>query len=170
MEKFNFMKIPIYEEILIDNFDIENIKIQIEESRIGQVPAYINLAGMKKQEIEILVANLEQILVDLNLHPNFPYPLYLITPTRPKTFLNCVNSVKELPDHFFKKVKRPTNKEIYLLNKLSIKVEKIKNLDLYNLLNKLDDDSISQELLFLETKELYFLEELKSVLQDGVKK
>lgn len=158
------MKIPIFEEILLSEMTAEKLRIIVSDSRIGKVPCYLNLTSLKKDEIEKLIVNLEQIILEHNLHPLFPYPLYIVTPFAVKSIFPTVRSVKELPEHYFKKIKRPNNKELQLLNKLSLKVDKIKNLELYQIINEFKRSSESQRKLYNETKELYFLETLHSKL------
>lgn len=158
------MKIPIFEEILISEMSAEKLRIIVSDSRIGKVPCYLNLSSLKKEEIEDLIVNLEQIILDHNLHPLFPYPLYIVTPIPVRSIFPMVRTVKELPEHYFKKVKRPSNKELQLLNKLSLKVDKIKNLELYKIINDFRRSSESQRKLYNETKELYFLEMLNAKL------
>ena len=160
------MKIPIFEEILLNELSNEKLKVLISDSRIGKVPCYINLTNFKKEEIENLVLNLEQLILENNLHPLFPYPLYIVTTSNLNTIIPKTRSVKDLPDHYFKKIKRPNNKELQLLNKLSLKVEKIKNLELYKVISHFRHTAISQKKLYNETKELYFLENIFSQLCD----
>lgn len=158
------MKIPVFEEILLDEITIEKLRIIISDSRIGKGPCYLNLSTREKTEIDAIIGNLEQVLIENNLHPLFPYPFYIVSTIPLKTILPWVKSVKELPAHYSRKLKRPNNKELQLLNKLSLKVDKIKNLELYNIINDLKDSSIAQKKLYLETKELYFLEHLDAQL------
>jgi hypothetical protein len=68
--------------------------------------------------------------------------------------------VRDLPEYFFKKIKRPSNKEISLLNKLSIRSDKLRNLGIYKIINELKQSSNNQKKLYSETKRLYFLEKL----------
>jgi hypothetical protein len=154
------MKIPIFEEIPLEELNAEQLKIVASASKIGRVPCYINLSLFKKEKVSEIVINLEQLLLENNLHPSFPYPLYLITTQDPESFIPWVHSVKDLPEYFFKKVKRPTNKEISLLNKLTIRCDKIRNLGTYKILNELKQSSVAQKKLYRETKQLYFLEKL----------
>jgi hypothetical protein len=154
------MKIPIFEEIPIEEINAEQLKIMVSSSKIGRVPCYINLSQQKKEKIAEVIITLEQLLLENNLHPAFPYPLYLIVTNDPNSFIPWVHSVKELPEYFFKKVKRPTNKEISLLNKLSIRSEKIRNLCNYKILNEFKQTALEQKMLFSKTKHLYFLEKL----------
>ncbi|MFA6235793.1 MAG: hypothetical protein WC635_00590 [Bacteriovorax sp.] len=164
------MKIPIFEEILLSEVSSEKLRIIVSDSRIGKVPCYLNLSIMKKDDVENMIINLEQIILDHNLHPLFPYPLYIVTPHPVKSIFPVVRTVKDLPEHYFKKVKRPNNKELQLLNKLSLKVDKIKNLELYKILNEFRRSSFAQRKLYNETKELYFLETLNSKLFEKGKK
>ncbi len=163
------MKIPIFEELLLKGPTLADVNLVVEDSRIGKVPCYINLTNYAPSDLETLVINLEQVILEHALHPRFPYPLYLITAKSIRTILPSVRSVKDLPEHYFKKVKRPNNKELQLLNKLSLKVDKIKNLELYKISQDLKDTSESQRRLYNETKELYFLETLNHQLYEKVK-
>ncbi len=158
------MKIPIFEELLLKGPTLADVKAVVEDSRIGKVPCYINLTNYTGNNLDTLVVNLEQVILECALHPRFPYPLYLITSKSIRTILPTVRTVKELPEHYCKKVKRPNNKELQLLNKLSLKVDKIKNLELYKITSNLKDSTDSQKKLYVETKELYFLETLNHQL------
>ncbi len=160
------MKIPIFEEILLKSSSLEDIHEMVDDSRIGKVPCYINLSAYSSDDLEDVVMNLEQVILENALHPRFPYPLYIITARSVKSLFPSVRSVKELPEHYFKKVKRPNNKELQLLNKLSLKVDKIKNLELYKISQDLKDTADSQKKLYVETKELYFLETLNYLLYE----
>lgn len=163
------MKIPIFEEILLKGTTLSDLQAVVEDSKIGKVPCYMNLSNFNKDELDTLVMNLEQIILEASLHPRFPYPLFLVTEKSVKSLFPSVKSVKELPEHYFKKVKRPNNKELQLLNKLSLKVDKIKNLQLYKITQELKDTSDTQKKLYVETKELHFLEHLNFALFDSKK-
>lgn len=163
------MKIPIFEEVLLKGAALKDIQLVVEDSRIGKVPCYINLTHYAAADLETAVINLEQVVLEAALHPRFPYPLYIITTKTIRTLFPTVRSVKDLPEHYFKKVKRPNNKELQLLNKLSLKVDKIKNLQLYKIIQELRDSSDTQRRLYSETKELHFLEMLNSALYEKPK-
>ena len=163
------MKIPIYEEILFEELSAEKLRIIVSDSRIGKVPCYLNLSTIKTDEIDNIIMNLEQIILENNLHPFFPYPLYIISTIHIDTIFPIVKSVKELPEHYFKKIKRPSNKELQLLNKLALKVNKIKNLEIYKILGIFKLTCLMQRNLYNETKELYFLETLSSKIFEKIK-
>ena len=163
------MKIPIYEEILFEELSAEKLRIIVSDSKIGKVPCYLNLSAIKKNEIDNIIINLEQIILENNLHPFFPYPLYIICTVDVESIFPTVRTVKELPEHYFKKIKRPNNKELHLLNKLALKVNKIKNLEIYKILGAFKRTCLSQRNLYNETKELYFLETLNSKIFEKIK-
>ena len=164
------MKIPIFEEILLKGSKIEEIEVLITESRIGKVPCYLNLSSFKTDDIKTIILNIEQVILEQSLHPCFPYPFYIITQTNTYTHVPTIRSVKDLPEHYFKKIKRPNNKELQLLNKLALKVDKIKNLELYKIVQNLKESAIPQKTLYKETKELYFYERLYSIFFEKNKK
>lgn len=163
------MKIPIFEEILLKGPSMADVQAVVLDSRIGKVPCYINLSNYIAADVETVILNLEQIILEHALHPRFPYPVYIITAKSVRTLFPAVRSVKELPEHYFKKVKRPNNKELQLLNKLSLKVDKIKNLELYKISQNLKESANSQKKLYAQTKELYFLELLNDSLTEKPK-
>ena len=158
------MKIPIFEEILLKGTTLSDLYTVVEDSRIGKVPCYLNLSTFNKEELATLVINLEQIILEAGLHPRYPYPFFLVTEKSVRSLLPSVKSVKDLPEHYFKKIKRPNNKELQLLNKLSLKVDKIKNLQLYKITQSLKDTAETQKKLYIETKELHFLELINHLL------
>jgi hypothetical protein len=160
------MKIPIFEEVLLKGSSLNDILGIVEDSRIGKVPCYINLTNYSGEDLNTTIINLEQVILESALHPRFPYPLYIITTKTINTLFPTVRTVKQLPEHYFKKVKRPNNKELQLLNKLMLKVDKIKNLQLYKITDNLKDSADGQKKLYNETKELYFLEKINAALFD----
>lgn len=155
------MKIPVYEEIILQGNGKEYLADFMPLSRIGRVPSFINAQKLSRIELINFLDDLEEALKENKLNPLFPYPLYVITEELSEyNSIPLLKTVKDLPDHFFKKVKRPNNKEMQLLNKLYLRVEKVGNLDMEKLLDNLKVISNDQKELYSATKELYFLEQL----------
>jgi hypothetical protein len=152
------MKIPIFEEIVISDFSYPSLKLIFENARIGRVPSYINLSTIKKSDLITLIPIFEELLKELKLHPRFPYPTYLICQYGHESQFPIVRSSKYLPEHFFKKVKRPNNKELQLMNKLNLKVLKLNNLEINKIISEFTETCTPQRKLFELSKELYFLE------------
>jgi hypothetical protein len=160
------MKIPVFEEVIITKFEYEHLKAELADSRIGKVPTFINLITQKKSDLNAIIAELENVFLELKLHARFPYPTYLISHSACESIFPFVVSTQELPDHFFKKVKRPNNKELQLLNKLDLKVDKLSNLDRKKILTQFNETSIPQKKLYNISKELHFLEMIHQQLHD----
>ncbi len=155
------MKIPIYEEIILQGNGKEYLSDFIPLSRIGRVPSFINAVKLNRHELFTFLNDLEETLRNNKLSPIFPYPLYVITEEASHyNTIPLLKSVKELPEHFYKKIKRPNNKEIQLLNRLYLRVEKVSNLEMNQLLENLKNVAEKQKKLFVLTRELYFLEQL----------
>lgn len=152
------MKIPIFEEIVLTSLARSDLKYIAQDSKIGKVPCYINLSTLSSQRLKDTLIVLEDIILTENLNPLFPYPVYIVTPENIKTIFPTARTIKDLPEHFFKKVKRPSNKELILLNKLTLKIDKIKNLKLTEIYNDLLKSAPRQKELYTITKELHFLE------------
>lgn len=158
------MKIPVFEEVILTGQTYELLKSALENSRIGKVPCYINISTLKKADLITIIPILEEIFDELKLHSRFPYPTYLISHFPVESVFPIVNSTKELPEHFFKKIKRPNNKELQLLNKLSLKIDRLNNLDRKKILEQFRETSFAQKKLYEFTKELYFLETIHDQL------
>lgn len=155
------MKIPVYEEIILQGNGKEYLSDFIPLSRIGRVPCFINAQKLSRIELIGFLDDLEEALNENKLNALFPYPLYVITEELFEyNTIPLIKTVKDLPDHFFKKVKRPNNKEMQLLNKLYLRVEKVGNLEMEKLLDNLKEISTNQKELYCASKELYFLEQL----------
>lgn len=174
------MKIPIFEEIKIDDFMSETYFDDIEEDKIGRVPTYFNLIGLKRSLALEVINKLQGHLKTKNKNPYFPYPTYLVSNLSFKEYelsynlpllrLKVVKSVNDLPDHFFKKVKRPNAKELGLLSKLYMKVDKLEFLNLNELQQSFIKSSLSDKELFERAKELSFLEKIFYAIQEKHKK
>jgi hypothetical protein len=158
------MKIPIFEEIILKTLTVEELTLFVKDSKIGKVPTYLNLSSLKKPEMDRLIINLEHLILENKIHPLFPYPLYIISTLPITSIFPWARSVKELPEHYFKKIKRPNNKELQLLNKLYLKINKIQNLELYKNVSDFKNSSENQRELYNQTKELYFLENIHDEL------
>ncbi len=155
------MKIPIYEEIILQGNGKQYLSEFVPLSRIGRVPSFINCQKLNRVELINFLDDLEEALKKNKLNPYFPYPLYIISEEISQyNSIPILKSVKDLPEHFYKKIKRPNNKEMQLLNKLYLRVEKVGNLELAKLFDQLKSISDEQKKMYQSSKELYFLEQL----------
>lgn len=160
------MRIPIYEELILDDYSVEYLKEMIKSSKIGSLPMYTSLHNIPDTERAHAVSNIEVALKELEKSAFFPYPYYLISDYYLKsTSLGIFSSVEELPSHYFKKSKRLKNKELMLLNKVGVICEKVNNMQIYKGQKIIKDSSLGQRALYKQTKELNFYEEVTAIIQ-----
>lgn len=153
------MRIPIYEEITLDNHEKEIMMDILKTKEFGQVPYYISIITIKDELIEEAIKNISEALITLNIEPNFPYPVYVVCPKEiHHPTLNILDSVNSLPRHFFNKARRLKTKESALLSKTSLIASKIKNENISEKMSDLDKIVHPQRKLYEVTKEIYFYE------------
>ncbi|MBT7610856.1 MAG: hypothetical protein HN576_13930 [Bacteriovoracaceae bacterium] len=153
------MRIPIYEEIKLEHHDIESISTVLKEKDFGQVPFFISTSEIDKNFISEALDNISEVLITLNINLKLPYPIYIISLTKinhPE--LTILDSVNDLPTHFFNKARRLKTKEKALLSKISLIASKISNENVPQILDDLKDILKPQRRLYEVSKELYFYE------------
>ena len=155
------MRIPIYEELILKHYTLDYLREKIGECKIGLVPMYTSFHNISEKERPTAALNIEQILKELEIHPKFPYPFYIISETPINSItISVFNKVENLPIHFFKKAKRLKNKELALLNKSTLLAEKVINNDLYAKDEDLLKGYQGQKTLYRASKELNFYEKI----------
>ena len=160
------MRIPIYEELVLDNFSPDYLKEKLKLSRIGALPMYTSLHSVAESERAHVVSLIEIALKELNKSPLFPYPYYIVSETPISgSLMSIFSSVDDLPTHYFKKSKRLKNKELMLLNKVAVLNETVLNMNLYENQKVIQDSSLDQKNLYIQTKELNFYEQVAYLIQ-----
>lgn len=161
------MRVPVYEELKISQFDVMAVLDQMKKSRLGHVPCYIDLVGHPENETDQALQALEDALIMLKVSPLFPYPFFIISDKikRQTTHIPIVQNKSELPAHFKKPVKRLTSKELSLLNKAVTLTERISNTPLQQRQKELDEGTRFHKMLFQLSKELDFYQEILEDLQ-----
>lgn len=155
------MRIPIYEEIVLDDFTQEYLTEMIRGSKIGSIPMYATIYDIPIDKREYALSNLEQVLKSLHKSPYFPYPFYLVSDTPLRgSLISVFKAVEDLPSHYFKRSKRLKNKETLLLNKVGVQCEKVINMELYEGKEIIQNSASKQKNLYNCTKELNFYEEI----------
>lgn len=159
------MRIPVYEEINLDNYDLGAVCDLFKTKKLSQVPMYIIIHHLKGEELEVALNNIAEALIMLNIHPKFPYPLYIVTrESTNHSSLPIVPSVEELPRHFHKKARRLKTKELILLSKCTILGRKVDNINLHQRFRQISKNAPSQRALFDMCKEVYFYDRV----MDGI--
>lgn len=160
------MKIPIFEEILYEPPSFVSLINTLKHSNVGKLPTYINLLPLNEAQTLDFVGRLEDYIFQNNLNPLFPYPIYLVTHFSIKSVFPHVKNKQELPEFFFTKARRPGMKDMQLLHKLEIKIEKIKNIRIFEMTDILKENSQSQRHLYNLSKQLHFLEFINQSLKE----
>jgi hypothetical protein len=125
------MKIPILEEIVPKNFDINYFQRIFKSDLIKYIPIYINFKEIPSEDHIEAYSNIQQALRSVGRHPYFPYPIYVIsTELNEKSLKNVVSDENNLPLHFTKRTGKPKSKELPLFNKVKILSEKVSNLQI----------------------------------------
>lgn len=151
------MRIPIFEEILVTDFEIENLIALFRKKKVARPPMYIGLYNFSYTETMDKIQNISLALKALDMHPYFPYPFYVITKFKIlDSPVPVATNVEELPQNYFKKIKRLKTKELNLLNKGSMVAEKVANSDIYRKIRDLQNSLKGQKQLFLISKETHF--------------
>ncbi len=131
------MKLPLFDELKIKNFEVESLCDRFKRSKVGESPYFIEI-DHADDSAEIIISNIEKALRTIGVHPSIPYPTVVIT----KANLNYGGGVQVFKnsEHITKyfnslKSRRLKGKEIGLLNKVDALVQKIINLDTYKILD-----------------------------------
>jgi len=122
---------PTLREILITcTQDINDLPRLLNEANAGSSPIVLNVESLSVENISKFLNLLYPLLKEINLHPQFPYPLFILTdkiPVHPHFII--INSLKDIPAHYqFKHEKKLTPREISLMRTTYLHNKKIKNL------------------------------------------
>lgn len=153
------MRIPIYEEISLEEHDLQSILAIFKEKKFGQVPYYISTSNINLDFISEALNNISEALIILNVSALFPYPIYIISQKEclhPN--LNILQSVNMLPKHFFNKIRRLKTKETSLLTKTTLIASKITNQNITEKIDTLTKIVKPQRSLYEYSKEIHFYE------------
>jgi hypothetical protein len=122
------LKLPVLHKVEIEKFELGAVLTALKKEYAGEVPCVITLElediGEIKDALEIIVIALST----LNIHPRFPYPLYIITDKiQHHPDLCLIKKAEDIPEHFVKRLKKIKGREQALLNKTQTILERIQN-------------------------------------------
>lgn len=154
-------RIPHYAEINVESYDVFELTEKFKEEGIGEVPLYINLSMLNPDLTLKAIKNIAQSLILLNLHPYFPYPLYVVTDKISEhEVMPIIPSVEDLPAHFDNKIKRLKQKEQLLLNKVKLKSNRLANVALYDKVAEIKNQFKNQRKILRACQENEFYQHL----------
>lgn len=158
-------RIPTYSEVKLESFQVFDMTEKLKELGVGEVPLYVDLSALGLEQTQEAIQNLAQALILLNLHPYFPYPLYVISSkVNDHDVLPIIPSVEDLPEHFNNKIKRLKQKEQLLLNKVRLKSGRLSNVALYDKVAELKNQFMAQKNILRACQENDFYEYLMEKL------
>lgn len=161
----NRSRIPTYSELKFESLQVFELTEKLKEEGVGEVPLYIDLSALGPEQTQEALKNLAQSLILLNLHPYFPYPLYVITnKVGHHDVLPIIPSVSDLPEHFNNKIKRLKQKEQLLLNKVKLKSNRLANVALYDKIAEIKKQFKSQKRILRACQENEFYEYIREKL------
>ena len=161
------MKMPNLEEVVITTTDHDDLVDLMKKSKVGITPVYSDLSQLGLERLLEVLNILEDVLYELNVSPQFPYPFYIITKFDGfKTIFPIVSSAKYLPRYYINPGQRVTNKEQRILDKIDILCSQIKNQNIQQRLEEYKVSIMSQKFIKHLAKESAFLERILNKL-DG---
>jgi hypothetical protein len=155
------MRIPIFEEIEVKKFDLNSLNKFFVNKKLRRGPHYIDLTKLSSAFVVEAMDNIAIALEKLNIHPEFPFPFYIITEAcSSHKVLQVSKSVDDLPAHFVRRVKRLKNKELAVLNKTLLLAEKLSNQEVKEIINDLKSCYGPQKELYQNCREINFYQHI----------
>jgi len=156
------MKIPVFNEIILEGTSFDEIKKSLRKMHVGQGPTYLVMDEWQDEEFYDILSKLAQITNEMGYNVKLPFPFYIITSSIDyHPIFPVAKSVNDLPSHFRKKVKRLKSKEHSLLAKVEVLSEKLINMELAEKIKKHRDRSSLNKELYKLSSELNFYQFLE---------
>lgn len=153
------MKLPVFEEVKTSDFSVSALEKLLHQTGAGKTPLCIHLDATEPQSALEQANNIAKALTQLGIHPQLPFPCYLISPVlQGHSELPVVALEQDLPSHFRKKTKRLKNKEQSILNRVRLVADKLNNQNLPQLDEGLKLEMKEHRKLYKLTRETHFLE------------
>tara|TARA_R110000868_G_scaffold411568_1_gene705392 strand:- start:3717 stop:4199 length:483 start_codon:yes stop_codon:yes gene_type:complete len=160
------MKLPVFEEVKTSDFSLSILMKHLHRAGAGKSPIYIHLEPTDPVLARDQADSVYEALVGLDVHPQLPFPCYIITPAlRGHDYLPHAKAEQDLPSHFRKKSKRLKNKEQSLLNRVRLVADKLTNQDLPQLDAIVNEEMSEHKKLYKVTRESHFYELLLKALK-----
>ena len=155
------MKLPVFEEVKTTDFSVPVLIKLLHRAGAGRSAIFFHLSAKDPEQAKTQADAVVQAFEQLGLHPNLPYPCYIISSVlKFHPVLNVVALEQNLASHFRQKTKRLKNKEQSLLNRVKLVADKLTNLDLIDLDQVVKSEMKEHKKLYKLTRETHFLEML----------
>jgi hypothetical protein len=161
------MRVPTLEEIKLTTAEISDLKALFTKAKVGNTPVYTDLSHLGRTRLTEVLTVMELVLKDLNINPKFPYPYYIINGnTEVSSILPIVKKFEDIPSYFQVEVKRVTNREQKLLDKIEVICSQIQNEDVEQRLHEYKMNILPQKFIKSLAKESLFLEQILDDLSE----
>lgn len=158
------MHIPIYNYIMI-KFDHKSAVFeQLNSLRFGKMPYLFDVTNVEDEQAAITFIDdfIDQYNVSI-----FPYPVYIIS-----NFLHCskrletFSSIFECPQFFNLTVRNISKNEQILLDRLELKIEKLKQIKDSNYFQNINEYAKEHKEIYQLTRESIFFEKILQKLEN----
>ncbi|OIQ17949.1 MAG: hypothetical protein BM556_11025 [Bacteriovorax sp. MedPE-SWde] len=162
------MRIPILDEIKLTTIEMSSLRDIFLKQKVGKTPVYSDLSHLGKDRLNEVLTTIELVLKDMNIHAKFPFPYYIISQhTENISQLPTVKTYEEIPTYFKTEVKRMSNREQKLLDKIEVICSQIENENIDQRLHEYKMNILPQKFIKSLAKEGLFLETiLKEINED----
>ncbi|MCP4912006.1 MAG: hypothetical protein GY909_02715 [Oligoflexia bacterium] len=151
------MRLPVFQSIDCTEYSKPSLHEAFLKSGLGSFPLYIYLDLKDKEKVLEALETILDLINEMKVNIKFPYPFYVVTPVV-DTYegLMVINNTSQLPKHFVKRIKRLKNREMALLNKSKLILDRLNNHNLEEDIEKIKARSYQNKELYNLTKEYSF--------------
>lgn len=161
------MRLPVFQSIDCSEYSKPSLHEAFKRSGLGSFPLYIYLDLKDQEKVLETLETIVDLIHEMRVNIAFPYPFYVVTPVVDSyEGLMIINNTSQLPKHFVKRIKRLKNREMTLLNKSKLILDRLNNHNLDEEMEKIKARSYQNKELYNLTKEYSFynsiLEKMRS--------
>lgn len=159
------MKLPLLQKVEIETEDLEALKVIFKKNSLSSIPTILLFDRLQNIPVERAIAACQTAFKEMELNPLLPYPTYIVSqPGLNQTYFPEINSVREAPKHFWKKIKMVKKREQSLLTKATTLSERIHNHNLIDDLSYLKEKARQNKILKkLCSEKRFYLELLENL-------
>jgi len=161
------MSLPTYQHVNVKTIQLENLKIFLNSDMNTSQPVALNLKHFDLDQQREIVGLIENYFSTNNHSFKYPYPVYLIMDQEKTiTAMPSVRTIEELPKFFNQKESKMNVKESHLIGKNKLLQQALKNIDIEQIHENIQNFSIMHRRVYeLEKERLFY----RSILHRLVK-
>lgn len=161
------MRLPKLEEIKLSTIENSELRTLLIKNKVGSTPVYTDLSHLSKERLIDVITTLDFVMSELNIHPRFPYPYYILSEHIDiDSNFPILKDIDEISAYFKKETSRTTSKEQKIVDKIEVICSQINNENIYQRLEDYQTNILPQKMIKLLAKEALFLEKVLKNLKD----